>query len=88
MKLARYLCRHRIDCDGDNTVYLTHQRTFPAALDGKGYVRAADQERVMRPEAWVRGVSGADVVRQCLSAVPTPASLTAHDLARLRGPAA
>jgi MoxR-like ATPase len=69
-----------------------------AALDGRDFttpddvkglaVPALAHRLVLRPEAWVRGVSGADVVRQCLAAVPTPAALTAHDLARLRGPAA
>jgi MoxR-like ATPase len=65
-----------------------------AALDGRDFTTPDDVKAlavatlahrlVLRPEAWVRGVSGADVVRQCLASVPTPASLTAHDLDQLR----
>jgi MoxR-like ATPase len=67
-----------------------------AALDGRDFTTPDDVKAlavatlahrlVLRPEAWVRGVSGVEVVGQCLASVPTPASLTAHDLDRLRGP--
>ena len=69
-----------------------------AALDGRDFTTPDDVKAlavatlahrlVLRPEAWVRGVSGADVVRQCLASVPTPASLTSEDLDRLRRPVA
>jgi MoxR-like ATPase len=34
---------------------------------------------VLRPEAWVRGVSGVAVVADALGSVPTPATLTTAD---------
>jgi MoxR-like ATPase len=65
-----------------------------AALDGRDFVTPDDVKAlavptlahrlVLRPEAWVRGVSGADVVAACLQRVPTPASLTGDDLDHLR----
>jgi MoxR-like ATPase len=67
-----------------------------AALGGRDFVTPDDVKHlaaatlghrlVLRPEAWVRGVSGRDIVERCLTTVPTPASLTAADLEQLRGP--
>jgi MoxR-like ATPase len=67
-----------------------------AALAGRDFVIPDDVKQlavptlahrlVLRPEAWVRGVTGADIVTRCLATVPTPASLTPADLERLRGP--
>ena len=66
-----------------------------AALSGRDFVTPDDVKAlavpalahrlVLRPEAWVRGVTGADVVRACLERVPTPATLTDDDLGHLRG---
>ena len=65
-----------------------------AALAGRAFVTPDDVKAlavpalahrlVLRPEAWVRGVSGADIVTGCLATVPTPATLTDDDLGRLR----
>jgi MoxR-like ATPase len=60
-------------------------RSFVTPDDVKALAPAALAHRlVLRPEAWVRGVSGTDVVAQSLATVPTPASLTGDDLHRLR----
>jgi MoxR-like ATPase len=55
-----------------------------AALAGRDYVVPEDVKAVaipalahrliLRPEQWVRGVPAADVVRECLDRVPTPAA--------------
>lgn len=39
---------------------------------------------VLSTEAWVRGVSGVDVITTCLAEVPLPASLTSDDRAALQ----
>ena len=39
---------------------------------------------VLSTEAWVRGVTGEEIVAHCLDAVPVPASLTADDRIALR----
>ena len=63
-----------------------------AALAGRGFVVPDDVQRVavpalghrliLRPELWVRGLGGDDVVREVLTAVPTPTV----DPADLAGP--
>jgi MoxR-like ATPase len=60
-----------------------------AALAGRGFVLPDDVKRlatavlghriVLRPEAWVRGVTGVAVVADALGSVPTPDTLTAAD---------
>jgi MoxR-like ATPase len=60
-----------------------------AALGGRGFVVPDDVKRlattvlshrmVLRPEAWVRGVTGSAVVADALGSVPTPTTLTAAD---------
>jgi MoxR-like ATPase len=55
-----------------------------AALDGRDFVTPDDVKAtavaalghrlVLRPELWVRGGHGDDVVRECLDSVPTPAA--------------
>jgi MoxR-like ATPase len=56
-----------------------------ALLDGRGFVVPDDVKAVavpalghrltLEPELWVRDVTGDDIVRRCLDAVPTPATL-------------
>jgi len=56
-----------------------------ALLDGRDFVTPDDVKAVavpalahrlvLHPELWVSGVSGEDVVRQCLDLVPTPQSV-------------
>ena len=60
-----------------------------AALAGRGYVVPDDikalavvtlaHRLVLRAEAWIRGVSQATVVQDCLASVPTPRTLTDDD---------
>ena len=55
-----------------------------AALDGRDFVTPDDVKAVavaalahrlvLRPELWVRGVHGSEVVEDCLATVPTPAA--------------
>ncbi len=62
-----------------------------AALAGRAFATPDDVKRlaptvlahrlVLRTEAWVRGVRELDVVDECLRQVPTPAPLTADDIA-------
>lgn len=66
-----------------------------AALAGRGFVVPDDVKAlaqptlahrlVLRPEAWIRGISQATVVADCLASVPTPATLTAADRAAAAG---
>jgi len=68
-----------------------------AAVAGRPFVTPDDVKAVavsvlahrlvLRPEAWVRGLSGADVVAAALAQVPTPATMTESDLARARSAA-
>ncbi|MGF1600042.1 MAG: AAA family ATPase [Acidimicrobiales bacterium] len=51
-------------------------RDFVVPDDVKGVAVAVLAHRLLlRPELWVRGVSGTDVVTECLGAVPTPPTL-------------
>ncbi|MEZ5260530.1 MAG: hypothetical protein R2755_01845 [Acidimicrobiales bacterium] len=60
-----------------------------AALGGRGFVVPDDVKAmadpvlahriVLRPEAWIRGVTAATVVQDALRGVPTPAALTDAD---------
>ncbi len=55
-------------------------RAFVVPDDVKALAVAALAHRmVLRPEAWVRGVTGRVVVEDCLGRVPTPAALTEAD---------
>jgi MoxR-like ATPase len=64
-----------------------------AALAGRGFATPDDVKRmavpalahrvVLRTEAWVRGVREEAVIQDCVSQVPTPASLTPEDRSRL-----
>jgi MoxR-like ATPase len=68
---------------------LTQAARAWAALGGRGFVVPDDVKRLapavlshrmaLRPEAWVRGVTGAAVVGDALASVPTPATLTTED---------
>ncbi len=56
-------------------------RTFATPSDVKSLAAAVLSHRlVLRTEAWVRGVREADVVAECLAAVPTPHTLTETDI--------
>ncbi len=57
-------------------------RTFVVPDDVKALATATLAHRlVLRAEAWIRGVTQAQVVADCLASVPTPAALTATDRA-------
>ena len=70
-----------------------------AALDGRDFVVPDDDKAlavpalahrlVLRPELWVQGVGGDDVVRECLAAVPAPSAPAGsfeRDAGRVAGP--
>lgn len=56
-----------------------------AALAGRNYVTPDDVHEIavpalahrliLKPDEWLRGVTGADIVESCLATVPTPASI-------------
>lgn len=56
-----------------------------AALHGRNYVTPDDihaiavpalaHRLILKPDEWLRGVTGADIVESCLSTVPTPAAM-------------
>jgi len=57
-------------------------RTFVVPDDVKGLaVPVLAHRLVLRPEAWIRGITQAEVVTDCLGTVPTPATLTDADRA-------
>jgi MoxR-like ATPase len=68
---------------------LTQAARAWAAVSGRAFVVPDDVKRlapavlghrlVLRPEAWVRGVTGPAVVADALGTVPTPAALTPED---------
>ena len=68
-----------------------------AALDGRSFVVPDDvkglavavlaHRLVLRPEAWIRGVTQMQVVTDCLGSVPTPTALTDDDRAAAAGTA-
>ena len=49
-------------------------------LPGSGKTTLAHR-LVLRPEAWIRGITQATVVTDCLGSVPTPTALTDADRA-------
>ncbi len=69
-----------------------------AALAGRAFVVPDDVKQlavptlahrlVLRPEAWIRGITQATVVTDCLGSVPTPATLTDADRAVAGQPSA
>jgi MoxR-like ATPase len=60
-----------------------------AALDGRNFVTPDDvhaiavpalaHRLILKPDEWLRGVSGGDIVEFCMNTVAMPASLTASD---------
>ncbi|MBT6446076.1 MAG: MoxR family ATPase, partial [Acidimicrobiaceae bacterium] len=60
-----------------------------AALDGRNFVTPDDvhaiavpalaHRLILKPDEWLRGVTGADIVDYCMNTVAMPASLTAAD---------
>ena len=64
-----------------------------AALAGRAFVQPDDLKAiavpalahrlVLKPDAWIRGVSGRAVIERCLTKVPTPAPLSEADRQRL-----
>ncbi|MDG2114077.1 MAG: MoxR family ATPase [Actinomycetota bacterium] len=60
-------------------------RDYVVPDDVKALARVAFAHRlVMSTEAWVRGVTGEQIIEACLQSVPVPASLTADDRVALR----
>jgi MoxR-like ATPase len=61
-------------------------RTFTTPADVKSLAMPVLSHRlVLKTEAWVRGVRETDVVAECLTRVPTPATLTSDDVEAATG---
>ena len=60
-----------------------------AALHGRSFVTPDDvhaiavpalaHRLILKPDEWLRGVGGGDIVQHCMNTVSMPASLTAND---------
>ncbi len=84
VRATRELQRLQVGASPRGTLALVKLARCRAAVDGRDFVTPDDVKAVavpalehrltLKPELWVQRVKAADVVRECLDEVPTPAA--------------